>query len=157
MGIKKQNIHPKQMKTKTSKEESLEWAKEAYAKLKSKHERPIKFRSKLEERIADLLEGLGVSYQYESEKLSYTISHNYTPDFALPNHVYLEAKGYWDAADRRKILAVKSQNPDVDIRMVFQSPFNTISKKSKTTYAKWCEKHDIPWSSYHEIPLDWLI
>ena len=142
---------------KTSKEESLAWAKKAYAKLKSKHEHRIKFRSKLEERIADLLEWLGVSYEYENEKLSYTIEHTYTPDFCLPNYVFLEAKGYWDAADRRKILAVKRDNPDADIRMVFQSPYNTISKKSKTTYAQWCERHEIPWTHFHDIPLDWLI
>jgi len=142
-------------KKKTSKEESLEWAKKAYAKLKDR--KNIKFRSKLEEKVADLLEGLGVSYQYESEKLSYTIEHNYTPDFVLPNYTYLETKGYWDAADRRKVLAVKKANPQIDLRMVFQAPFNTISKKSKTTYAMWCEKHDIPWTSYHDIPLDWLI
>ena len=142
-------------KKKTSKEESLEWAQQAYDKLKNK--KPIKFRSGLEEKVADLLEGLGVSYQYESEKLSYTIEHNYTPDFVLPNYVYLETKGYWDAADRRKVLAVKRANPDIDLRMVFQSPFNKISKKSKTTYAKWCDKHDIPWTAYHNIPLEWLI
>ncbi len=143
------------MKKKTSKEESLEWAQKAYDKLKNK-EQP-KYRSNLEKDIGNLLEGLGVSFQYESEKLSYTIEHNYTPDFVLPNYVYLEAKGYWDAADRRKVLAVKRDNPDIDLRMVFQSPYNTISKKSKTTYAKWCEKHDIPWTSYHDIPLEWLI
>jgi len=143
------------MKKKTSKEESLAWAKKAYDKLKNK-EQP-KYRSNLEKDIANLLEGLGVSFQYESEKLSYTIEHNYTPDFVLPNYVYLEAKGYWDAADRRKVLAVKRDNPDIDLRMVFQSPYNTISKKSKTTYAQWCEKHDIPWASYHDIPLEWLI
>ena len=143
------------MKKKTSKEESLAWAQKAYDKLKNK-EQP-KYRSNLEKDIANLLEGLGVSFQYESEKLSYTIEHNYTPDFVLPNYVYLEAKGYWDAADRRKVLAVKRDNPDIDLRMVFQSPYNTISKKSKTTYAQWCEKHDIPSTSYHDIPLEWLI
>jgi predicted nuclease of restriction endonuclease-like RecB superfamily len=142
-------------KKKTSKETSLEWAQKAYDKLKNKQE--PKFRSNLEKNIADLLTGLGVSYQYESEKLSYTIEHNYTPDFVLPNYLYLEAKGYWDPEDRRKILAVKRCNPDVDIRMVFQSPYNTISKKSKTTYAKWCEKHDIPWTSYKDIPIEWLV
>tara|TARA_R100001594_G_scaffold3980_1_gene14681 strand:- start:363 stop:797 length:435 start_codon:yes stop_codon:yes gene_type:complete len=142
-------------KKKTSKETSLEWAQKAYDKLKNKKE--PKFRSNLEKNIADLLTGLGVSYQYESEKLSYTIEHNYTPDFVLPNYLYLEAKGYWDPEDRRKILAVKRCNPDVDIRMVFQSPYNTISKKSKTTYAKWCEKHDIPWTSYKDIPIEWLV
>ncbi len=142
-------------KKKTSEEESLEWAKKAYAKLKER--KNIKFRSKLEENVASLLEGLGVSYEYEPERLSYTIEHNYTPDFVLPNYVYLETKGYWDPADRRKVLAVKRDNPDVDLRMVFQAPYNTISKKSKTTYAMWCEKHAIPWTSFHNIPLDWLI
>ena len=140
----------------TSKEESMEWAKKAYAKLKDKHTKPIKFRSKLEENIAELFKELGVIYEYESTRLPYTIQHTYTPDFALANHIYLEAKGYWDPADRRKILAVKRDNPDIDIRMVFQSPYNTISRKSKTTYAKWCEKHNIPWCALHTIPIDWL-
>ena len=140
---------------KTSKDESLEWAKKAYAKLKES--KNIKFRSKLEENIASLLEGLGVSYQYESEKLSYTIEHNYTPDFVLPNYTYLEAKGYWSPEDRRKILNVKKSNPEIDLRMIFQAPYNTISKRSKTTYAKWCERHDIPWTSYHDIPIEWLV
>tara|TARA_R100000781_G_C4036746_1_gene112558 strand:+ start:186 stop:617 length:432 start_codon:yes stop_codon:yes gene_type:complete len=143
------------MKKRTSEEEAKEWAQKAFNKLKES--KTIKFRSKLEEKVANLLEGLGVSYEYESEKLSYTIEHNYTPDFRLPNYVYLETKGYWDAADRRKVLAVKKDNPDVDLRMVFQSPYNTISKSSKTTYAKWCEKHDIPWCAFHNIPIDWLV
>ena len=116
-----------------------------------------KFKSKLEERIATLFVTLGVQYEYESEKISYTIQHHYCPDFVLPNHVYLEAKGYWAPADRRKILAVKKDNPDMDLRMVFQAPYYKINKKSKTTYAMWCEKHNIPWTSYHDIPLDWLI
>ena len=143
------------MTKKTSKEDALEWAQEACNKLKNKQ--PPKFRSKLEENIANLLEGLGVSYQYESEKLGYTIEHAYCPDFVLPNYTYLEAKGYWDAKDRRKILAVKRDNPSIDLRMVFQSPYNKISKKSKTTYAQWCDKHNIPWTAFHEVPLEWLI
>ena len=116
-----------------------------------------KFRSKLEERIADLLQELGVSYEYESTRVPYTIQHFYNPDFILPNYVHLEAKGYWTPQDRRKILAVKKENPDLDLRMVFQAPYNTISKKSKTTYAQWCEQHAIPWCAFHTIPLDWLI
>jgi len=126
-------------------------------KKKTSKDNEPKFRSKLEERIADLLAQLGVSYLYESEKLSYTISHNYTPDFVLPNYTYLEAKGYWDSTDRRKILAVKRDNPGIDIRMIFQSPYNTISKKSKTTYAQWCDRHEIPWTSYKDIPIEWLV
>ena len=115
------------------------------------------FRSGLEERVADLLCELGVTYEYESTKVPYVIQHSYTPDFLLPNGVFLECKGYWDPEDRRKIKAVKTQSPELDIRMVFQAPFNKISKKSKTTYAKWCERHNILWCSYATIPLEWLI
>ena len=141
------------MKT-TSKEESLAWAEKAFNKLKNRKE--IKFRSKLEERVATLLMTLGVSYEYESTKVPYTIQHNYTPDFVLPNYVHLEAKGFWAAEDRRKILAVKKDNPELDLRMVFQSPYNKISKRSKTTYAQWCDRHGIPWTAFHEIPIEWL-
>ncbi len=115
------------------------------------------FRSRLEEQVSDLLCELGIDYEYEPTKVSYQIQHFYRPDFLLPNHVYLETKGYWDAADRRKMKAVKEQNPDLDIRMVFQNPYNKISKKSKTTYAQWCERHGIPWTSWVNIPMEWLI
>ena len=122
-----------------------------------KKKKTSKFKSGLEEQVAKLLEGLGVTYEYESCKVPYPIQHHYHPDFILPNHVHLETKGYWSAPDRRKIAAVKRDNPELDLRMVFQSPYNKISKGSKTTYAKWCEKHDIPWTHFHDIPIDWLI
>ena len=125
--------------------------------MRKKKKTTSKFRSGLEEQVAKLLEGLGVTYEYESCKVPYTIQHHYHPDFILPNHVYLETKGYWSPEDRRKIAAVKRDNPELDLRMVFQSPYNKISKGSKTTYAKWCEKHDIPWTHFHDIPIDWLI
>ena len=114
------------------------------------------FRSGLEEKVADLMVSLDVKYEYESTKIPYQIQYNYTPDFLLPNGIYLECKGYWEAADRRKIKAVKQLHPEIDLRMVFQSPFNKISKKSKTTYAQWCDKHDIPWTAFYNIPLEWF-
>ena len=115
------------------------------------------FRSGLEEKVADLMVELGVKYEYESTKVPYQIQHNYTPDFLLPSGIYLECKGYWDPEDRRKIKAVKEQHPEIDLRMVFQNPYNRISKKSKTTYAKYCEKLNIPWTSYANIPLEWFL
>ena len=115
------------------------------------------FRSKLEQSVAKILDQVGAKYEYETHKVAYTIQHLYNPDFVLVNGVMLETKGYWDAEDRRKIKAVMRDNPDLDLRMVFQAPFNKISKKSKTTYAQWCEKHGIKWASAHAIPIDWLI
>ena len=58
---------------------------------RQKKKRTSKFRSGLEEQVADLLTNLGVTYEYESCKIPYTIQHNYHPDFILPNHVFLEA------------------------------------------------------------------
>ena len=116
-----------------------------------------KYRSKLEERVADLLSNLGVSFDYESTKVPYQIQFNYSPDFILPSGVMLETKGYWAPEDRRKIKAVKVCNPELDLRMVFQSPYNKINKGSKTTYASYCEKLGIPWCSYHNIPIEWLL
>ena len=144
---------PKKKQKKTS-EDPIEWAQKACDKLKES--KKIKFKSKLEEQVANLLSELGVTYEYESCKVPYVIQHHYHPDFILPNHVYLETKGYWSPEDRRKIAAVKKDNPDIDLRMVFQAPYNKISKNSKTTYAKWCDKHDIPWCAYHSLPIDWL-
>ncbi len=115
------------------------------------------FRSKLEEKVSLLLEELNVGAEYEAGTIDYVIKHKYLPDFRLPSGVFLECKGYWDDEDRRKIRNVKEQHPDLDLRMVFQNPYNTISKRSKTTYAQYCEKLGIPWCSYNSIPLKWLI
>ena len=101
------------------------------------------FRSGLEEKVADLFVELGIKYEYESEKYDYTIAHSYTPDFKLPNGIYLECKGLWEPEDRRKIKAVIEQHPDIDLHGLLN--FNKISAKSKTTYAKWCDKHNIKW------------
>ena len=114
------------------------------------------FRSELEEKVSDLLCELNIDYEYEPTRIPYEIQHNYSPDFLLPNGVYLECKGYWDSIDRRKVKNVVEQHPEIDLRMVFQAPYNKISKKSKTTYAQWCDRHKIPWCAYHNIPIEWI-
>ena len=116
----------------------------------------MKYRSGLEKKVANLLTELSVSFEYESTKVPYVLQCNYTPDFLLPNGVYLETKGQFTPEDRRKMLAVKAMHPDLDIRMVFQAPYNKIDKRSKTTYAAWCERHGIKWAAYHSIPSEWL-
>ena len=116
----------------------------------------VGYRSRLEERLARWLELNEVLFEYETLRLSYTITANYTPDFILPNGVILEAKGYFKPVDRRKMLAVKKANPELDIRLVFQAPYNTLSKESKTTYAMWADKNEFMWCSSSDIPLSWI-
>ena len=112
-------------------------------------------RSRLEEQVAALLKKLDIKFEYEPDKFSYVIEAKYTPDFKVGD-VYLETKGFFKPADRRKMLAVKKANPDLDVRLVFQAPYNKISKSSKTTYAMWPERHGFQWCSYTTIPLSWL-
>ena len=115
-----------------------------------------RYRSRLEERLARWLELNGHKFEYETLRLAYTIEATYTPDFVLPNGVVLEAKGYFKPEDRRKMVAVKKQYPDLDIRLVFQQPYNTLTRTSKTTYAKWAEKHGFLWAAARDIPTEWF-
>lgn len=96
---------------------------------------------------------------YESEKLDYVIHHTYNPDFIISGKdgkkIYVEAKGFFDVNDRRKILAVIKCHPNIDLRMIFQNPNNKISKNSKITYSKWCEKNGINWSQNISIINQW--
>ena len=116
------------------------------------------FRSGLEERIAEQLDELGVSYTYEKVKLKYikpASFHVYTPDFQLPNGIIVESKGRFLAPDRQKHLLVKKHNPELDIRFVFSNSNARISKTSRTTYAMWCRKNGYLYAD-KTIPEEWI-
>lgn len=99
-------------------------------------------RNKFEEKVAKTLTGV----EYESRKFPYVLACVYNPDFVdEANKVMYESKGFWRAADRRKILNVKRQYPDWTLIMILQDPNKRISKTSKTTYAKWCERNGLEW------------
>lgn len=115
----------------------------------------MQFRSSFEERIAKALSKENIPYLYEANGYNYQLLSKYTPDFFLANGVILEVKGFFKPTDRRKMLAVKEQHPDLDIRFVFQRN-NTLSKNSKTTYGDWCDKHGFLWCVYPHVPTDWL-
>jgi hypothetical protein len=117
------------------------------------------YRSGLEEEIDSSLKAVGIDGQYEQHKINYTkpaTHHKYTPDFRLPNGIFVETKGRFVVADRKKHLLIKEQHPELDIRFLFQNANNRISKKSKTTYADWCNKHGFLYAE-KEIPKEWLL
>ena len=116
------------------------------------------FRSGLEEANAAFLRECGVPVRYEDEVIRYTKPERvskYTPDFRLPNKIIVETKGRFVTADRQKHIMVQQQHPDLDIRFVFSNPNTRISKKSKTTYAMWCEKHGFQYAK-GLIPEAWI-
>lgn len=119
------------------------------------------FRSGLEERIGrELVAALGCEVKYEDprSKIKYMIparEATYTPDFVLPNGIIVETKGWFKTEDRKKHKLIREQLPHLDIRLVFNNPSARISKKSATTYAKWCETLGIKFAA-KSVPEAWL-
>ena len=115
-----------------------------------------KYRSRFEELVAKALKKAKVTFSYESLSLPYVVERKYIPDFVLSNGVIIEVKGYWTSADRTKHLKVREAHPDLDIRFCFMNAHNKLNKRSKTTYAQWCEKRGFKWCQ-RNIPKDWIL
>ena len=123
-----------------------------------------KYRNKFEEQTAKELNDNSISFEYESERLQYTIMANYIPDFILCTRsgrkIYIETKGNgrsFDGASRRKLIAVRSQHPEKDIRIVFWSDgkFGATRKDgTRQTQCGWAEKNGFK-CSVREIPEEW--
>lgn len=116
------------------------------------------FRSGLEDKVGDQLKAKGIDPQYEQHKIKYTVPERpatYTPDFRLPNGIFVETKGRFTSDDRKKHRLIKAQFPHLDIRFVFSNALARISKVSKTTYADWCEKYGFKFAS-KLIPEKWI-
>ena len=117
----------------------------------------MRFRSGLESRTAAWLTLRRVKFKYEKTRIPYSVAEvrHYTPDFQLPNGIYVETKGRFIPSDRKKHLLVKKQHPELDIRFVFSNPKAKIRKGSKTSYADWCNKHGFMYAQEY-IPVEWI-
>lgn len=116
------------------------------------------WRSGLEEAVAENLKQRGVPVIYERVVVTYEKplqKSRYTADFLIPNGIIIETKGWFVTADRKKHKLIKEQHPNLDIRFVFSNPNAKIGKKSKTTYAKWCDDHGFLWAKT-SVPEAWL-
>lgn len=117
------------------------------------------YRSGLEEAVSRDLEAQGIEPEYETIELRYEVPisiHRYTPDFLLPNGIVIESKGRFTVEDRKKHVYIKEQLPDLDLRFVFSNPLTKINKKSKTTYAMWCEHNGFLYAK-KLIPEVWIL
>jgi hypothetical protein len=113
----------------------------------------MKFKSSLEEQFWK-----ETKFEYEPDKLSYTVNHHYIPDFRGADGIYYEVKGWLRASDRQKLLNVKRCNPGSRIRMAFGNAENRLSKRSKTTYGQWATKHGFEWCDLRAgVPLEWKL
>ena len=111
-------------------------------------------RSTFEKRVEQDLEERGVKAKYEPKHYRYVTFHQYTPDYLLPNGIFIEVKGWFTADDRKKLLKIREAYPTLDVRLVFDRD-NKIHKVSKTHYSDWCDKHGFKWA-LKTVPQEWL-
>lgn len=131
------------------------------------------YRSKFEGQVGKFLEMHGVKFEYEPYDILYKRRvqsgecsscpskvvfqrKTYTPDFVLPElGIILEVKGLLSATDRAKMLAVKENNPQLDIRFVFMSNNKVKKSNAEYRYSDWASEHGFPYG-VKTIPVDWF-
>jgi hypothetical protein len=129
------------------------------------------FRSSLEAGVAAQLEANDIKYGYEVSKFKYkkrissgecdacghkkvSQNKNYLADFTIHNGDIIEAKGYFHATDRAKMLAVREHNRDLRIAFVFGAD-NKLSKNNEKRYSDWCREHGFTYC-IRKIPSAWF-
>lgn len=103
--------------------------------------------------------------EYESERLEYETRHTYLPDFKIRTRagkdIYIETKGNgraFDSAVRVKMIAVKEQHPEIDLRIVFYSDGKIGPKRKDGSFLKqsdWATKYSFKFA-IREVPEEWL-
>jgi len=92
---------------------------------------------------------------------TYTIEHEYNPDFRLSykdfQPKYIEYKGRFDADDRKKLLAVKEQCPDVQIYLAFKydAYISPPKVKKRKRISDWCKANGFV-CCFKEPPQEWF-
>lgn len=124
--------------------------------------------SKAEVTFAKDMDSKEIPWMYEPERLDWfpppAKMRKYTPDFKIMHkdgsYFFVEFKGFLRPNDKPKMIAVKKQNPDIDIRFVFMNAHKYIDKRvrkdgSRMTYADWADRYGYKWAEM-TIPEDWL-
>jgi hypothetical protein len=127
------------------------------------------YRNPSEKFLGHLLETAGVPFAYEAKKLEYSVparTAKYLPDFCITGtNILLEYKGWFGrngAKERQKLLLLKQQHPNLDIRLVFSNAKNKIYTGSPTTYAAWADENGFKWCEVNKargrttLPASWV-
>lgn len=111
---------------------------------------PASPKNEFERDLRRQLRRAKVTFKYEGRKIPYVIAGHYSPDFTVtvPNgEIIIEGKGHFRPEDKRKMVAVKKCNPQLDIRIVFYA--------NNLVNARWCKKHGFKYA-IKKIPKEWL-
>ena len=111
-----------------------------------------RLRNKFEQKIASQLKKAKIPFEYEKTRLPFTITGWYIPDYTIPGPIFLEVKGYLRPETKRKMAGVRKNNPNADIRFIFQCRENT---KQGRSYGRWAHKLGFLYC-YGSVPKAWL-
>ena len=124
----------------------------------------MSYRNKFEKDTAKDIEKHNIKFGYEQTKIPYTVSGNYLVDFEITTKsgkvIYIETKGNgrsFDGHAKRKMIAVKKQHPDLDIRIVFYNDGKCGPKRKDGTYMRqsdWAKRYGFEYS-IRTIPESW--
>jgi hypothetical protein len=114
-------------------------------------------RSQFERDVLEnaLTNGQPAEYEPRAFEYSVLIERTYTPDFVLPNGLWVECKGYFTPEDRRKMMWLRKSFPHQRIALLFQKD-NTLGRGSKTRYSEWAERKGFLWHVGDTIPPTWF-
>lgn len=124
----------------------------------------MSYRNKFEEQTAKALNANSIPFSYESTKIPYTVSGNYLVDFRITTKsgktIFIETKGNgrsFDGHCKRKMIAVKQQHPELDIRIVFYNDGKCGPKRKDGTHmlqSDWAKRNGFEYA-IRNIPESW--
>lgn len=109
----------------------------------------------------------GATIGYEVDKIPYVIEHVYIPDFTIEfkdgRKLYIETKGngrQFDGHTRQKMVAVKDQNPELDLRIIFFADGRIGGSKRRKSgeyyrQSDWAKKNNFMFT-IREVLEDWF-
>lgn len=113
------------------------------------------FKSGFERSFDANLRSRGIKVLYETTKVPYTLERTYSPDFYIVDFdFFIETKGLLDRDSKAKMVAVKKQHPDLDVRFVFMKADKRIPG-TKETHGAWATRNGFVWAE-STAPEEWF-
>ena len=115
----------------------------------------------------ELHSGILDNWSFHTDKILYTVSHNYHPDFLRiieGKKILLEAKGrFWDYAEFSKYIWISKTLPqDTELVFLFADPSAPMPQAkrrkdgTKRSHGEWASANNFRWFSEDSIPDTWI-
>jgi len=95
----------------------------------------------------------------KSEICGDRIHHIYEPDFLVDTEngsFLIESKGFLSSSDRTKMIEVKKQNPEIEIKFIFKTVTPLIGFKKPKTNVQWAIENGFDYSVGTLINKNWF-